>query len=551
MAARAEKWWGWGFDDRSIPLESRPGLHAYLRRVLELPEGDVLPVPDSTKLAVAGTRLSELDLAMFRETASEERVTTADLDRLTHSVGKSYRDLLRLRLGQLPPPPDLVIYPETDDEIRAILDRCAERRIGVVPFGGGTSVVGGVEIADVARVHVVLDLRRMDRVLSVDPMSLLVTVQAGIRGPSLEEGLNAHRLTAGHFPQSFEFSTLGGWIASRAAGALSNRYGKIEDIVAGLRLITPTGAYEFRGRPRHAMGSDLLSLAVGSEGTLGVISHATIRVHRVPEVRAFDSFLFRSFGEGLEALRRLAQDGIAPHMAYLFDEDETRLVFAAAGGPTGQGLFRDFGIRHLERRGFSFERGSLLFVAYEGAHDVVRDLQNLGRGYCKVAASVGAAPAKQWTTDRFESPYLRDSLIDHRIMVDTVETATVWSNLERLHKASREAILNAISAAGVPGIVGCHVSHVYSEGASLYFTWMAPQKRNEELAQYDAVKAAAIRGFLANGGLLSHHHGIGLDHARFLQEAIGRDAYRLMRDLKRIVDPVGIMNPGKLFPVSG
>src|SRR3989304_2072386 len=220
MAARAEKGWGcWGFDDRSIPLESRPGLHAYLRRALELPEGDVLRVPDSTKLAVAGTRLSEFDLAMFRQTASEDRMTTADLDRLTHSVGKSYRDLLRLRLGQLPPPPDLVIYPETDDEIRAILDRCAERRIGVVPFGGGTTAVGGVEIADVARAHVVLDLRRMDRVLSVDPISLLATVQAGIRGPSLEEGLKAHRLTAGHFPQSFDFSPPGGGVAPPPRGA--------------------------------------------------------------------------------------------------------------------------------------------------------------------------------------------------------------------------------------------------------------------------------------------------------------------------------------------
>ena len=551
MQAKPAKWWGWGFDDRSIPLESRPGLHAYLRQALKLRDGDTLGVPNLESLTLPPPQLPESDLAFFHKIIDEERLSSAPIERLAHAMGKSYRDLLRLRLGDIPKLPDLVVFPETEEEIRALLEHCSERRIGVIPFGGGTGVVGGVEVSDESRSHVTLDVRGMRRVLEVDAVSLLAMAQAGIRGPLLEEALNGQGLTAGHFPQSFEFSTLGGWIAARAAGALSNRYGKIEDIVAGVRLIAPTGVLDVHGRPRHAMGPDLLSLVVGSEGTLGVISQATIRVHRVPESRAFDSFLFHTFDEGLDAIRRMAQDGVLPPMTYLFDEDETRLVFAAAGGPKGHGALNDLGIRVLRWRGFSFERGSLLLLGFEGTRGVVRSARKLGRAHCGGAASAGASPAIRWTEERYGSPYLRDSLIEHRIMVDTVETATTWSNLERLHKAAREAILNAIWSSGVFGIVGCHVSHVYSEGASLYFTWMAPQKRGEEVAQFDAVKAAAIRAFLETGGHLSHHHGIGIEHARYLREAIGPEAVRLIGDLKRTLDPNSVMNPGKLVPVSG
>ncbi len=538
------RWWGWGFADRSVPLESRPTLHAFLRRTLELTDTEPFPVPDPRSIRLPPSRLGPSALADFQKVVGEDGLGMTDFDRLTHALGKSYRDLVRLRLGQVSTAPDLVLFPEADEDVRRILELCGDGDIAVVPFGGGTSVVGGVEVADASRSHVTVDLRRMRRVLGIDAVSLTATAQAGVRGPLLEEDLQAHRLTTGHFPQSFEFSTLGGWIAARATGAMSNRYGKIEDLVAGVRLIAPAGVYDLRARPRHAMGSDLLGLAVGSEGTLGVITQATIRVHRTPEARAFESFLFKSFPDGLEALRAMAQDGVPPDMAYLMDEDETRVNVAAAGGATG------IGASILRARGFSPDQGSILLLGYEGARDVVRGHLALGKRYCHAGVAIGSGPAERWSRERYEAPYLRDSLIDHRILIDTVETATVWSNLEQLYRAAREALLKAIWSTGVQGIVGCHVSHVYTEGASLYYTSMARQTRGEELAQYAAVKAAVTRAIVGHGGNLSHQHGIGLDHAKYFREAIGEEAWRLMRELKRVLDPKGIMNPGKLFPVS-
>jgi alkyldihydroxyacetonephosphate synthase len=545
MQARTAKWWGWGFDDRAVPLESKPGLQAFLQQALDLPSGDLLRVPDPRDITVPASRLSLSDQNEFQRIVGEEGIASSDFDRLTHATGKSYRDLLRLRLGRIPRMPDLVLFPEEDEDVRRILEFCAAQDFAVIPFGGGSSVVGGLEVAETPRPHVTLDLRRMRRVLAIDEVSHTATAQAGIRGPLLEEVLQARQLTVGHFPQSFEFSTLGGWIAARSTGAWSNRYGKIEDLVAGVRLIAPSGTFDLRSRPRHAMGSDLLGLAVGSEGTLGVITQATVRVHRAAQDRAFESIVFPSFPDGLEALRAMAQDGVPPDMAYLMDEEETRLDVATAGGARG------IGPALLRARGFSLDRASILLLGYEGARDVVKEHLSLGRKYCRAGLGIGAGPAEKYSRERYDTPYLRDSLIDHRILVDTAETATVWSNVERLYRAVCKALLEGMWSTGVKGLVGCHVSHVYSEGASLYFTYMAAQKRGDELAQYDSVKAAVTRAIIDAGGNLSHHHGIGLDHAPYLREALGDEAWRLLREVKRTLDPKGIMNPGTMFPVGG
>lgn len=538
MQTRSVKWWGWGFEDRSVPLESKPALKAFLEQVLELPRStDPLPVPDPAGIRLPASRLGESDLREFRKIVGEEGIAGSESDRLTHAVGRSYRDLIRLRIGPIPPPPDVVVFPEGDEEVRNLLEFCSEKEYRVVPFGGGTSVVGGVEVVDASRPHITIDLRRMRRILAIDDVSLLVTAQAGIRGPLLEEELLGRHLTTGHFPQSFEFSTLGGWIAARSSGAMSNRYGKIEDLVAGLRLVAPSGVYDVQARPHRAMGPDLLGLAVGSEGALGVITQATIRVHRAPEARAFESFFFRAFRDGLDALRGMAQDGVPPDMAYLMDDDETRLAMAMTGQSAGQVP--------------SPSRTSLLLVGYEGTRAAVRDHLGTGKRYCGAGSVAGSELAQRWYQERYDAPYLRDSLIDHRIMADTVETAAVWSNVERLYDGTRQALLNGIWGTRVQGLVGCHVSHVYPEGASLYFTFLARQKRGEEIAQYDAVKSAVTRAILDLGGHLSHHHGVGVEHAKYLREAIGADAWRLLRSLKTTMDPKGIMNPGKVFAVGG
>jgi alkyldihydroxyacetonephosphate synthase len=462
------------------------------------------------------------------------------LARLVHSCGKSYRDLLRLRLREVSAAPDLVLYPRSDPEIRAVLAFCSERQIGVIPFGGGTSVVGGVEVTD-PRPHVSLDLGNMQRLFAIDGVSLTATMEAGVRGPQLEAWLAASGMTAGHFPQSFEFSTLGGWLATRATGAFSNRYGKIEDLVVVLRLIAPAGVHELRGRPRHAMGPDLMSLAVGSEGTLGVISRATIRVHRQPEARRFETVLFHGFAEGLDALRAMAQDGASADLAYLDDEDETRLSVAGAGGAAGAAKTL------LKARGVSLDRAALCYLGYEGAKEGVSHRFAVGKRYWRSGVAVGGKYVARWLTSRYVAPYVRDSLIERRVMVDTVETAATWADVPRVHEAVRKAFLDCEAA----GWIGCHMSHIYSEGASLYFTFMALQHRGEEIAQYDAAKGATTRAILDAGGHLSHHHGIGSEHARYFREAIGDENWRLLRELKRTLDPTGIMNPGKLFVGGG
>ena len=540
MQGRPVKWWGWGWDDRSVPLESKPGLQAFLRKALDLRDEDMLRVPEPSSVPVPASRLTDPDRAELRRIVGEEGIAVSDFNRLSHALGKSYRDLLRIRLGRYRPVPDVIVFPEEDEDVRRLLEFCGDRNYAVVPFGGGTSVVGGVEIADALRPHVCLDLRRMRRVLEVDEVSLTATAQAGIRGPLFEEVLGARQLSAGHLPQSFEFSTLGGWIAARSTGAWSNRYGKIEDLVVGVRMIAPTGTYDLRSRPRHAMGSDLLGLAVGSEGVLGVITQATVRVHRAPQDRAFETIVFPGFREGLDALRGMAQDGVPPDSAYLMDEEETRMNTAASGAAHG------IGPALLRARGFSLDQASVLLLGYEGARDVVREHLSIGKRYCRAGLAIGSGPAEQWERERFDAPYLRDSLIDHRILVDTLETAAVWSRLERLYVEVCKALVNAIWSGGSKALVGCHISHVYPEGASLYFTYMARQRLGEELPQYDAVKAAVTRAIVDAGGVLSHHHGIGVDHAAYLKEALGDGPYRLLRDVKRILDPKGIMNPGKL-----
>ncbi len=529
------KWWGWGDAARTETLERLPAVRDFLAATLHL-SGTPAPLrpPDAGDIRLPPSRLSATEAELIRSIVGGS--STAPSDRLRHAFGKSYRDLLRLRLGTVPSAPDLVLYPRSDEEIRHTLAACSDRGIGVVPFGGGTGVVGGVEVTD-PRPHVALDLVNMQRLFEIDAVSLTATVEAGVLGPQLESWLATSGLTAGHFPQSFEFSSVGGWIATRSTGAFSNRYGKVEDLVIGVRLIAPTGVHDLRGRPRHAMGPDLLALAVGSEGTLGVISRATLQVHRQPAARKFETVLFHGFGEGLDVLRAMVQEGAAADLAYLDDEEETRLSVAAAGGAKGAASTL------LRARGIPLDRAALCYFGYEGTAGSVRQRFTLGKSYWRCGVAVGGKHAERWLQSRYVAPYIRDSLIENRIMVDTVETATTWTNVARVHDAARSAFL----AAEPEGWIGCHVSHTYAEGASLYFTFLARQRHGDELPQYDAAKAALTRAILDHGGRLSHHHGIGAEHAKYFRDAVGDANWRLLRELKRTLDPKGIMNPGKLF----
>ena len=551
MEARALKWWGWGWDDRSLPVESRPVLWRYLQERLKVDPTIHRKVVPIGSIRIPPSLLSPAELDELRRTVDEENLSLADPDRILHAAGRGYKDLVRLRDGRIERAPDVVLYPEDDDAVKRILEIATRRRYAVVPFGGGTGVVGGVEPPASEEVAAVLtvDLRRMRKVREVDVESGLASVDAGIRGPVLEEALNAHGLTFGHVPQSWEFSTVGGWIATRSAGGLSNRYGKIEDLVVGVRLVAPNGTLDLRPLPGEAHGPDLKQLVLGSEGILGIITRATIRVHPIPQARTFAARLFRTFADGIAALRAMAVDACLPDMAYLSDEEETRFAAASAGiGPDGSaGGATGLGLKILGGRGYSLGEGSLLLMAFEGSRGRVAHRSERALGLARPAASLGAAPAERWFQERFEMPYLRDSLLDHGILIDTVETAAPWSRLLGVYETGRKALQDALWATGDAGLILCHISHVYHDGASLYFTFLGRQKAGDEIGQWETIKAAVTRAFVDAGGALSHHHGIGADHAPYLKRVIGEDGLVVLRALKRELDPAGIMNPGKLL----
>jgi alkyldihydroxyacetonephosphate synthase len=536
------RWWGWG--DPAHP----PGLPAHaLEFLAETIGGGSQPRPP---VALANVRLERSALSAgslgdLRAIVGAENVREDHAERVLHAAGKGYPDLVRLRAGEPEGAPDAIVLPGSAGQVAAVLALCARSSLAVVPFGGGTSVVGGV--APLRGEHgaaIALDMRRMDGVVSLDGQSRTVTVQAGLRGPALERYLASRGLTLGHFPQSFEYVTLGGCAATRSAGQASSGYGAIEKMVLGLRMSAPSGEIELPPLPASAAGPSLRQLLIGSEGTLGVISELSLRVREAPSERIYEGIFFEDFAGGVELLRELVQNGATPDVARLSDRPETRMSLALAG--TG-GLKGRLGRLYLGARGYG--EGCLAILGFEGTEAQVRarreralELVRAGGGL-----AVGRSPGEAWAKGRFSAPYLRDELLTQNVMVETLETATQWSNLRRLHGAVGHAIERALSDGGTPGLVMCHVSHLYETGASLYFTFLARQRVGDEIAQWRDVKEAASRAIVEHGGTITHHHAVGRDHAPWMDAEVGETGTAALRALKAELDPAGIMNPGKLL----
>jgi alkyldihydroxyacetonephosphate synthase len=440
------------------------------------------------------------------------------LARVLRCRGKSYLDLLAQRAGDCRSAPDAVVAP---GDVGEVLRICAEEEVAIVPFGGGTSVVGGLA-GERGRFGalVSLDLGRLDGVLGVDRESLVAVFGPGLRLPEADRALAAHGLALGHVPQSYEWASIGGCAATRSAGQASTGFGRIDAQVVALELVTPAGSLATLDAPGSAAGPSLRQLALGSEGTLGAITRVALRVRR-RVTGVYEGWSLPSFEAGADALRGLEQDGLAPDIARLSDEEETRISLALAGAG-------------LAARVLVGGR-CLLICGWEGAGGrraaQARLLRAGGR-------PLGAAAGRAWARSRFAGPYLRDHLMDRGVMVETFETATSWSNLMPLHAAVRAAL---------PGVhVGGHVSHLYPTGASLYYTVLAAQG-DDPAGQWRTLKATVTDAILAAGGTLTHHHAIGTDHAPWLEREVGPFGVDLLRALKERCDPAGIMNPGKLL----
>lgn len=548
-----KKWWGWGALDKQYPLENRPDAWPYLKARLGITEEVQRSPVAMDDIQLPPSRLSSEARDALFEAVGEMNVSRAAKDRLTHAYGKSYKDLVRLRTGAIGNAPDAVVFPTQEAHVEALMRLAKEHGFAVIPFGGGTSVVGGLEMpaSQADRPFVSLDMTRMAEVLAVDPLSQTATVQAGIYGPRLEEQLQAQGYTLGHYPQSFEFSTLGGWVATRSAGQQSTRYGKIEQMVVALRMVTPTGVLETRAVPAAAQGPDLNQLAIGSEGLFGVITQVTVRVHALPERREHLAMLFPTWEQGQKALREILQGDRHPATLRLSDVGETQALFKLrepSRSPFqkwGQKVFRWYASKLKDIR----DNACLLIMGFEGAHEQVDQDREFCQTVCEQnrAVGLGHGIGAKWYESRFELPYLRDTLMDRGVLVDTLETSATWANFEAVYEATKHALESAIRADGLDPLVFCHLSHPYHVGASLYFTFAAQQLEGHEIEQWARYKRAATEAIVGAGGALSHHHSIGLDHAPWAPAVLGDEGLRMLRGLKATVDPDGLMNPGKII----
>ena len=540
---RPMKWWGWGDPEHQAPIPEpalaalRDELGAPAREV-RVPALDELTLPDSGLKKKARNRLAKI--------AGDAWVRDDRLTRVTHAAGKSYPDLLKMRSGSLDHTPDAVVYPANAGEVRDLLEACVDEEVAVVPFGGGTSVVGGVEPLRGAHEAVIsLDLGRIAHAGPVDKRSLTAVLGAGLRGPAVEAALAGHGLTLGHYPQSWEYATVGGWVATRSAGQASTGYGAIDKLVSGLECVAPGGDIALRAMPATAAGPGLRQFLVGSEGLFGVITEATLKVRPQPAHERYEGWMFHDFEEGAEAFRSLEQRHVAPDVARLSDPDETRLSMTLSDDGS---LSRRVGRRYIGARGYG--GGCIAILGWEGDRGEVdarraKSERILRRGG---GLPLGSGPGRAWKRGRFAGPYLRDSLLDRGVMAETLETAAPWSGLMPLYSAVADALRSALRERGTPGLVMCHISHLYADGASLYYTFIAPQQVGAEMEQWRAVKSAACDAIVDNGGTITHHHAIGRDHAPWMPREVGKTGVGVLRSVKDRLDPAGILNPEKVLP---
>ena len=474
----------------------------------------------------------ELPRPRLAPPAALAEICSADAyERASHAYGKSYRDVVRGFRGRFDHVPDVVAFPRTGGEVEALLDWCADRGAAGIPYGGGTSVVGGVEAAvgEEYAGTVTIDLGRLDRVLEVDRTSRAALIQAGANGPRLEDQLRDHGLTLRHFPQSFQLSTLGGWIATRAGGHFATLYTHIDDLVESITAVTPSGAIETRRLPGSGAGPSPDRLLIGSEGILGVITQAWVRLQERPAHKASAAVTFADFGTGAEAVRALAQSGLYPSNCRLLDPRE-----AAITGASSDGALLVLGFESADHPVEAPMQRALELVTDHGG--------TVGRQRQGEGDSVGT-----WRDVFLRAPYLRDTFVACGVISETFETAVTWDRFEDLYRQAIDATERAVAETCGGGRVMCRFTHVYPDGPAPYFTVLAPARRGSELEQWDAIKAAASEAIISAGGTITHHHAVGRDHRPWYDRQRPPAFARALRAAKAALDPAAVLNPGVLI----
>jgi alkyldihydroxyacetonephosphate synthase len=546
------KWWGWGAEDVAFSHEGKPELAPFIQRVLNLDVRRPGISPMSfDELDVPAPQLPDELRSRLEDAGGPEHVSIDDRDRVAHGRGKSLTDLVRQRRGDFGRLPDAVVRPGTEEQVAAILRAALEEDAVVIPFGGGSSISGSLEPEpEETRPVISVDMSRMNRVLSVDATSQLARVEAGVFGPDLERQLGAQGWTCGHFPDSFTYSTLGGWIATRSSGMQSDRYGDIAEITRGLRVATPSGILHIRPLPSTSTGPSVREMVLGSEGRLGVITEATIHVRRVPPERKIIGYLFPSWPAGLAAMRDIAASDASPSVTRVSDAAETAFSFAMREAPTALDRVKSKALQaFLGRRGWDLEAMCLALIGYEGTRTHVAGQRKLTERIVKRhgGLGIGASPGRLYDQKKFDTPYIRDFLLDRGAPGDVSETAAPWSQLPTLYENVMAAGHGAFVQLGVPGYLMCHLSHSYHAGACLYFTFaLNPPGDHDPLEDYGVVKRAIQQAFVDSSGTLSHHHAVGTEHAQWLEEDISAPGVVMMQALFEGTDPGANLNPGKI-----
>ena len=552
------KWWGWGVEGVGFHHEDKPSFAPFVLDKVGLditktsgqaPTFDEIDVPES--------RLPDALASTLAEAVGEKHVITEDMDRVVHTFGKSVRDLVRLRRNQLKRIPDAVVYPGDEDQVRAVMEATLAADAVLIPFGGGSNIVGALEpLADETRPVVSMDMGRMNRVVELDTEAGLARIQAGALGPALEEQLNRRGWTLGHFPDSFTHSTIGGWVATRSSGMQSDKYGDIGDITRGLRMVTPAKGTDhdvdtlvLRPLPATSTGPSIREMILGSEGRLGVITEVTVNVHPLPEERVVLAWFFPDFDRGLKAMRDITQSDAQVLVARCSDARETAFSFATQKKQTGVKKFVTDGVfKLLERRGWDMDELCMAFIGFEGSKSHVARQKALVKAIVAKhdGMLVGKGPGQLYDQKKFDTPYIRDFLLDRGAAADVSETAVPYSRIKELYDNSIAAVENALEEVESRGYVMCHLSHNYHSGACLYFTFAVADDSEEQLEKYDVVKRALQQSFMDNGGTLSHHHGVGVEHSPWMTQDISRAGSDMIDTLFEGVDPGKNLNPGKV-----
>jgi alkyldihydroxyacetonephosphate synthase len=526
-ASRRRNWWGWGWEDQVISGEQLTHLGQAVASTLGKPELELWPPP----------RLEDLALRPARLTPPESLTKFCSVDsysRAAHTHGRSFVDSVRAVHSDFSAPPDVVAFPREEQDVVAVLDWCASAGAAVIPYGGGSSVVGGVscDVGDDYRGAVSIDLSALDQVLEVDCESRAARIQAGVLGPALEEQLRPYGYTLRHFPQSFEFSSLGGWLATRSGGHYATNYTHIDDFVESLRVVTPAGTVESRRLPGSGAGPSPDRLFLGSEGVLGIITEAWMRVQDRPAHRASAAVHFPTMADGAAAARAIAQAALFPANCRLLDPGEAA---TAAGVATGS---------------------ALLVLGFESADHPVDPWMARATELCadhggvipdgvRTSSTEGAAGA--WRSSFLRAPYGRDALVQLGCIAETFETACTWDRFEELHRNVDEAVRRLLIEVCGGGTLTCRFTHVYPDGPAPYFTILAPSRHGDQVSQWNELKAGASEAVLANGGTITHHHAVGRDHRRWYDRQRPPLFADTLRSAKTTLDPGWTLNPGVLI----